>query len=123
MAIEELVDLGYTYLSGADIAPDAPFAERKSYGDVLLKERLSAAMARLNPGLPADVISDAVTKLSRIGSSNLLSDNETFHKMLVEGVYVEYRKNGEIVGDYVKIVDFREDGADNNEFLVVTSIP
>jgi len=119
MAIEELVDLGYTYLSGADIAPDAPSAERKSYGDVLLKERLSAALSRLNPGVPADAISDAVNKLSRIGSSNLLSDNETFHKMLVEGVPVEYRKNGEIVGDYVKVVDFSEDGTDNNEFLVV----
>jgi type I restriction enzyme R subunit len=119
MAIEELVGLGYTYLSGPDIAPDAPFAERKSYSDILLKERFSAAIARLNPGLPADVIFDAVNKLSRIGSSNLLSDNETFHKMLVNGVPVEYRKNGDIVGDYVKIVDFSEEGTDSNEFLVV----
>jgi len=119
MAIEELVDLGYTYLPGADLAPDARFPERASYSDVLLKGRLSAAITRLNPDLPADVVSDAVNKLSRISSSNLLSDNETFHKMLVDGVPVEYRKNGDIVGDYVKVVDFSEDGTDNNEFLVV----
>jgi len=119
MAIEELVDLGYTYLSGADIAPDAPSAERKSYSDVLLKGRLHDAITRLNPNLPESMVSDAVNKLSRIGSSNLIVDNETFHKMLVDGVPVEYRKNGDIVGDYVKIVDFSEDGTDNNEFLVV----
>lgn len=119
MAIEELMDLGYTYLSGPDIAPDAPFAERKSYSDVLLEERLSTAIARLNPGLTADVISDAIGKISRIASSNLVSDNEIFHKMLVEGVSVEYRKNGDAVGDYVKIVDFSEEGVNSNEFLVV----
>jgi type I restriction enzyme R subunit len=119
MAIEELVKLGYEYFSGPDIAPDAPFAERKGYGDVLLKKRLIDAVIRLNPGLPYDVVIEAVNKVSRISSSNLIGDNETFHKMLVDGVPVEYRKNGEIVGDYVRLVDFSENGTDNNEFLVV----
>src|SRR5690606_38574266 len=119
MTIEELVELGYTYLSGPDIAPDAPFAERKSYGDVLLRKRLTDAVARLNPSLPYDVVLEAVNKVSRISSSNLIADNETFHKMLVDGVPVEYRKNGEMVGDYVRLVDFSEEGTDNNEFLVV----
>jgi type I restriction enzyme R subunit len=119
MAIEELVKLGYAYLSGPDIAPGAPFAERKSYGDVLLKKRLIDAGMRLNPGLPYDVVLEAVNKVARISSSNLVVDNEAFHKMLVDGVPVEYRKNGDIVGDYVKLVDFSEDGVDNNEFLVV----
>jgi type I restriction enzyme R subunit len=119
MAIEELVELGYTYLSGPDIAPDALLAERNSYGEVLLKKRLTDAVVRLNPALPYDVVLEAVNKVSRISSSNLIADNETFHKMLVDGVPVEYRKNGEIVGDYVRLVDFSEEGTDNNEFLVV----
>jgi len=119
MAIEELVELGYTYLSGPDIAPDTPFAERRSYSEVLLKKRLTDAVVRLNPGLPYDVVLEAVNKVSRISSSNLIADNEVFHKMLVDGVPVEYRKNGEIVGDYVRLVDFSEEGTDNNEFLVV----
>jgi type I restriction enzyme R subunit len=54
MAIEELVELGYTYLSGPDIAPDALLAERNSYGEVLLKKRLTDAVVRLNPALPYD---------------------------------------------------------------------
>jgi type I restriction enzyme R subunit len=119
MAIEELVELGYTYLSGPDIAPDALLAERNSYGEVLLKKRLTDAVVRLNPALPYDVVLEAVNKVSRISSSNLIADNETFHKMLVDGVPVEYRKNGEIVGDFVRLVDFSEEGTDNNEFLVV----
>lgn len=119
MAIEELVELGYTYLSGPDIAPGALFAERNSYSEVLLKKRLTDAVVRLNPNLSYDVILEAVNKVARISSSNLVADNEAFHKMLVDGVPVEYRKNGDIVGDYVKLVDFSEDGVDNNEFLVV----
>jgi len=119
MAIEELVELGYTYLSGPDIAPDALFAERNSYSEVLLRKRLTDAVVRLNPNLSYDVVLEAVNKVARISSSNLVADNEAFHKMLVDGVPVEYRKNGDIVGDYVKLVDFLEDGVDNNEFLVV----
>jgi len=119
MAIEELVELGYKYLSGPDIAPDALFAERNSYCDVLLKKRMTDAVVRLNPGLPYDVVLEALNKVSRISSSNLIADNEAFHKILVDGVPVEYRRNGEIVGDYVRLVDFSEEGTDNNEFLVV----
>jgi len=119
MAIEELVKLGYAYLSGPDIAPDALFAERNSYSEVLLRKRLTDAVVRLNPNLSYDVVLEAVNKVARISSSNLVVDNEAFHKMLVDGVPVEYRKNGDIVGDYVKLVDFSEDGVNNNEFLVV----
>src|SRR5665648_135222 len=119
MAIEELCDLGYTYITGPDIAPDTLTSERKSYADVLLVERLKNAMLRINSNIPASTIDDAVKKILRISSPNLLTDNEAFHKMLVDGVPVEYRKDGNLVGDYVKICDFRADGLINNEFLVI----
>jgi type I restriction enzyme R subunit len=117
MAIEELQSLGYTYISGVDLAPDALNPERSSYGDVLLMGRLQTAVHKLNPTIPADAIQGAVRKLSRIATSNLLADNEEFHKMLVDGVPVEYRKGSDIKGDSVRIVDF--DCPLNNEFLVV----
>ena len=79
MAIEELVELGYTYLSGPDIAPDALFAERNSYSEVLLRKRLTDAVVRLNPNLSYDVVLEAVNKVARISSSNLVADNEVFH--------------------------------------------
>lgn len=117
MAIEELQSLGYTYISGVDLAPDALNPERSSYGDVLLMGRLQTAAHKLNPTIPADVIQGAVRKLSRIATSSLLADNEEFHKMLVDGVPVEYRKGSDIKGDSVRVVDF--DCPLNNEFLVV----
>lgn len=119
MAIEELVSIGYTYVAGVDIAPDEPGAERNSYGDILLKGRLERALVKLNPTIPRDAIDSAVRKLSRIASSNMLADNESFHQMLIDGVPVEYRKGDDIVGDYVRVCDFTADGVKNNEFLVI----
>lgn len=117
MVIEELQSLGYTYISGVDLAPDALNPERSSYGDVLLLGRLQTAVHKLNSNIPADAIQSAVRKLSRIATSNLLADNEEFHKMLVDGVPVEYRNDSDIKGDTVRVVDF--DCPLNNEFLVV----
>ena len=117
MAIQELKSVGYTYIAGIDIAPDTLNAERKSYSDVLLLGRLQSALAKLNPLVPADALQSALKKVSRIATSNLTTDNELFHKMLIDGVPVEYRKNGQIIGDIVHICDF--DNPHNNEFLVV----
>ena len=117
MAIEELQNLGYTYISGVDLAPDAPNPERNSYGDVLLMGRLKVALSKLNPTIPTDAVHGAARKLSRIATSNLLADNEEFHKMLVDGIPVEYRKDGSIKGDYVRVLDY-ENPLDN-EFLVI----
>ncbi len=117
MAIEELQSIGYSYLSGIDLAPDAMDPERKSYGDVLLLERLQKIISKLNPTIPSEVTHGAARKLSRIATSNMLADNELFHRMMVEGVPVEYRKNGDIKGDFARVVDF--ENPLNNEFLVV----
>jgi type I restriction enzyme R subunit len=117
MAIEELQSLGYAYIAGVDLAPDALSPERGSYGDVILMGRLEKNIAKMNPNLPSDVLQGAARRLSRIASSNLLADNEEFHKMLVDGIPVEYRKGGDIVGDSVRVCDF--ENPSNNEFLVV----
>ena len=117
MAIEELQSLGYTYIVGVDLAPDAPNSERSNYGDVILMGRLQAVMSKLNPHLAADVIQGAAQRLSRIATSNMLADNEEFHRMLIDGIPVEYRKDGDIKGDYVHVLDFNNPM--ENEFLVV----
>lgn len=115
MMIDELISLGYTYKSGLDIAPDGITPERQSFDDVILKDRLICAMQKLND-LPYDCYIDAYRKIRRIGSGNLVADNELFHKYLIEGVPVEYRKKGEVRGDNVKIVDFINL---KNDFLVI----
>ena len=99
------------------MAPDGENPERMSYADVLLVDRVRAAIASINPELPYEVQDDALKQVKRIASPDLIAANEEFHKMLVDGVDVEYRKDGEIRGDKVWLIDF--DHPEKNDFLVV----
>ncbi len=116
-AIKELENLGYSYIYGPDIAPDTDAQERTSFDQVILTERLQKAIDRINPTIPDNAKEDALKQVSRIGTPDLLTDNETFHKMLTEGINVTYQKEGSQRGDIVKLVDF--ENVDNNEFKVV----
>ncbi|MDP2728871.1 MAG: type I restriction endonuclease subunit R [Dehalococcoidales bacterium] len=117
-AIEWFKSLGYQYLFGPDIACDGLHPERSSYGDVVLVERLRAALISLNPHIPAEAIEDAFRKLTRSDSPSLVLNNRQFHKMLANGIDVEYRhSDGRIVGDKVWLADF--DNPERNDWLVV----
>lgn len=109
-------ELGYTTLSAPDIAPDEPNAERQTFADVVLV-RLSSALARINPGIPADALEEALRKVVSIGldSPNLFENNRSFHKLLTDGVPVEYYAEDRSVHDQVKLIDF--DQIDNNDWL------
>jgi type I restriction enzyme R subunit len=112
--------LGYSILNDPDIAPGELFAERTSYSDVLLEKRVRSALANINPSIPQEAIEDAYRKLTRtIHESPLLAaNNHRFHKMLTDGVDVEYKdETGRIVGDKVWLIDF--DNPDNNDYLAV----
>jgi type I restriction enzyme, R subunit len=94
-ALELLREVGYSYVHGGEIAPGEPHAERSSYGDVLLVERLRASLHRINDHIPAavraQVIAEALPRLTRATSQSLLLNNYEFHKLLTEGVDVSYR--------------------------------
>ncbi|MCE5301005.1 MAG: HsdR family type I site-specific deoxyribonuclease [Spirochaetia bacterium] len=115
--LEGLRKLKYPYASGPDIAPDGDAKERENYQEVLLVGRLEAAVKRINRDIPDEALEDAVKQVRRVGSPDLLADNETFHHILTEGVKVTYRKDGHDRGDYVKLIDFFD--PENNDFLVV----
>jgi len=116
LAIELLESSGYDYIYGPDIAPDGDRPERASFEDVLLLERLQTAVRRINPTLPASAIEDAIKQIQRIHSPELIANNETFHRMLTEGVKVSYQKDGKERGDLVWLVDFKN--LENNDFVV-----
>ena len=117
MTIEILQSRGYEYLYGPDIAPDGTTPMRTSLGEVVLREKLEAAVRRLNPSLPAAVLDEAVKTVLRIGSTDLLADNEQFHDLLTQGVTVSVYEQGEERGKKVWLVDF--DDPWNNDFAVV----
>ena len=101
LAIERLEALGYAYVYGPDIAPDGETPERASYGDVLLTERLKNAVRRINPFIPAGAQEEAIKEIQRIASPDLLADNESFHRLLTEGIPVTKRIDGDDRGDRV----------------------
>ncbi|GAB3866095.1 type I restriction endonuclease subunit R [Hymenobacter segetis] len=119
-AIELLEQLGYQYGYGPALAPGEPTAERASWADVLLLERLRTAIARLNPTVPAEAREDALRQVRDIASPELLANNETFHRLLTEGVKVGRQQDGQERGEVVWLVDFQH--PDRNEFLAVNQL-
>ena len=117
-ALDWLHDLGYTILHGADIAPGTRSAERTDYDQVLLVGRLRNALERLNPNLRASALEDAYRKLTRTIAPNLLEHNRLLHRLLVNGVPVEYRRaDGSIAGAQAQVIDYAHPEA--NDFLAV----
>lgn len=116
-ALDWLTDIGYTHLYGPDIAPDGDTPERTDYRQVLLANRLRDAISRLNPAIPLSARDDALRQVINLDTPVLLSANRTFHNLLVNGVPVEYQKDGETRGDFVKLIDFTDDSA--NEWLAI----
>jgi len=117
VVLDILGELGYKVLHGPDIAPDGSKPERSDYSDVVLVDRLRGVIDRLNPSLPKSAKDEAVKKVLRFESPSLVVNSQRFHKFLVDGVDVEYRKGSRIVGDKVWLFDF--DKPKNNEFLAV----
>jgi len=116
-AIELLEKQGYQYLYGPALAPDSETPERASFEDVVLWERLRAAVARINPTVPADAREDAIKQITRLSSPELMANNEVFHRLLTEAITVTYQKDGQSRGDLVWLADFNE--PDNNDFVVL----
>ena len=91
--------------NGAEI-PGEPAAERGDYGQVVLVERLRDALARLNPALPAETLSDAFDELTRPEGAELIRRKRTLHCPLVDGVAVEYREaDRSILGAQARVID------------------
>ena len=112
-----LGELGYTHLYGPDISPDSDNPERESYRDVLLAQRLRAAIARLNPQIPLAAREDALRQVLELGVPAQLSANRLFHRLLVGGVPVQYQKDGETRGDFVRLIDWVN--VRGNEWLAI----
>ena len=116
-AIGLFEQLGYRYLYGPDIAPDGTNPKRVSFEEVVMVESLHHAVYRINHTLPQEVCDEAINQVLRIASPDLLSNNETFHRMLTEGVSVSVHREGAERGELVWLVDF--DNPLNNDFTVV----
>lgn len=107
VVLNQLSGLGYAIASDAEIGPDGKAPEREAYADVVLLKRLTAAIERLNQAIPAEARGDALRKVLATEKPSLVEENHRLHKLMVEGVDVEfYTEDGTIRGDKVRLIDF-----------------
>jgi type I restriction enzyme R subunit len=86
--------------------------------------RLRDAIRRLNPAIPGEAQEEALRKVLRVATPSLTQTNRAFHRMLRDGVPVEYpRPDGSIAGDHVRLIDFGDVDANDwlalNQFTVI----
>ena len=132
-SLDELKDLGFSYIPGPSIAPDAEAIQafrvaepaslygspekRATYGEVVLKHILEQAIHRLNPAVAETARQEALKATLSVFSPQLIDANEAFQKMLAEGVPVTVRKDGQERGERVWLVDFQNPA--NNDFYAI----
>ena len=116
-ALGWLKEVGYSVINGPEIAFDGKKPERSDYRQVLLPVRLRKAIDHLNPDIPISAREDAFKQVQDLGIPSLLSANRHFHKLLVSGVRVEYQKDGEARGDFVRLIDWNTSSM--NEWIAV----
>jgi type I restriction enzyme R subunit len=117
-AIETLQELGWGYAHGSVIAPDGIAPERRSFGDVILIGRLEAAIARINPDAAEAARGEALRRVLTGELPSLVEENRRIHKLLTEGVDVEYRgDDGRTAATKIWLIDFAR--PDNNDWLAV----
>jgi type I restriction enzyme R subunit len=94
---------------------------RETKGEVVLLDRLRAALGRFNPGLPQEALATAVDELTRDRSAmSLEAANREVYRLLKDGVAVsvpDKERGGQKV-ERLRVVDWAQ--PENNDFLLVS---
>ena len=115
--LDWLREAGWATAYGPDIGPDGIAAEREHYAEAFLPRRLRGAIDQLNPELPAAALDHAYQALTRPEGATLEARNRAFHRLVVDGVGVEYQGQGGMRGTQAQVVDFENPA--NNDWLAV----
>ena len=118
--IEQLVQQGYTYYYGADIAPYSDNPQRESFSSVVLENHFKESLKKLNPTIPESARAEAFQKIINLGTEDIMENNERFHSYLTNGVTVEYQKGENTIGINVCVLD--TENIENNSFWVVNQL-
>ncbi len=106
--LEWFAEGGWEIVHGADIAPDGPAPERSNYRQVVLLADLEAAVRRINPHLPDAAVEQTVAIVSKPESLDTVISNRGFHRLLLDGVPVVYKRDDEVVHDHAFVIDFTD---------------
>lgn len=118
--IEQLVNQGYTYFYGPDIAPYSDNPQRETFASVLLEKQCKEALNKLNPTIPESARVEAFQRIINLGTEDIMENNERFHTALTNGITVEYTKGENTIGIPVTLLD--TENIENNSFWVVNQV-
>lgn len=95
---------------------------RESEKEVVLERYLRQALARFNPGLPAEAYEDAVRQVvESMASKSPLQINQEKYELFLNGVKVSFRNDkGKVEERRLQLFDFNT--PENNHFLVVREL-
>lgn len=90
--------------------------------EVILNDKLTNAVRRINNSLPEDIVQEVVRNVQAPPHADLHQNNRWFHTMLTDGVEVEYRDptSGETRGGRAGLIDFNNPR--QNDLLVVRQL-
>jgi len=117
LCLDWFTENGWEVIHGIDIAPESSNPLRKDYKQILLEADVQAAFERLNPHLPVSCFEQVLLKLSKPESLDLVTNNRAFHRMILEGVPVTYKKQDHWLHDHAFLVDFNH--VHQNRFVAV----
>ena len=106
--LEWFAEGGWEIVHGADIAPDGPTPERNNYRQVVLLADLEAAVRRINLHLPDAAVEQAIAIVSKPESLDTVISNRGFHRLLLDGVPVVYKRDDEVNHDHAFAIDFTD---------------
>lgn len=87
--ISELQEMGYDYIYAPDIDRD--------YHEVILEDCFKESMMNINPDITMEMVAEAYRVVRDQSLLKLEDVNAAFHKLMIEGVAVAYKKDGKIV--------------------------
>src|SRR5690625_3232679 len=113
--IEQLQTLGYTYIHGKDLQE-----ERTSQAEVVLLNRLTDAMKRLNPWLDDNNLNRVIRRITHMEATSVMEANQAFHDMLINKMSITQDLGTGKKNHTVHLIDF--DNIKNNDFVVTNQI-
>jgi type I restriction enzyme, R subunit len=96
---------------------------RETKGEVVLVDRLRAALGRLNPALPPEAIQSAIDELTRDRSAMILeAANREIYRLLKDGIQVSVRdpEHGGQKTERLRVIDWED--PELNDFLLVSQL-
>jgi type I restriction enzyme R subunit len=96
---------------------------RETKGEVVLTDRLRAALTRLNPGLPTEAIQNAIDELARDRSAmSMEAANREIYRLIKDGIPVSVpdREHGGQKTERLRVVDWAQ--PEQNDFLLVSQL-